>query len=156
MCIRDSGKTTTVYAIAQILARQARVDRGEVYFKGDNVLEMNRRELRKLREKGISIIFQDPIASLNPVFTVGNQMKEIISYSGIEGAKDKRIQTERTIAALKETQLPDPGRIMDSYPFQLSGGMRQRICIAMSLATPRDLVIADEPTTNLLSLIHIF
>ncbi len=76
-------------------------------------------------------------------------MKEIVSYSGIEGAKDKRVQTERTIAALRETQLPDPERIMDSYPFQLSGGMRQRICIAMSLATPRDLVIADEPTTNL-------
>ena len=143
------GKTTTVYTIAQILARQARVDQGEVYFQGENVLKMDKRELKKLREKGISIIFQDPIASLNPVFTVGNQMKEIVSYSGIEGAKDKRVQTERTIAALRETQLPDPERIMDSYPFQLSGGMRQRICIAMSLATPRDLVIADEPTTNL-------
>lgn len=143
------GKTTTVYTIAQILARQAKVDQGEVRFQGDDVLKMSKRELKKLREKGISIIFQDPIASLNPVFTVGNQMKEIVSYSGIEGAKDKKVQTEKTIAALKETQLPDPERIMDSYPFQLSGGMRQRICIAMSLATPRDLVIADEPTTNL-------
>ena len=81
------GKTTTVYTIAQILARQARVDQGEVYFQGENVLKMDKRELKKLREKGISIIFQDPIASLNPVFTVGNQMKEIVSYSGIEGAR---------------------------------------------------------------------
>lgn len=76
-------------------------------------------------------------------------MREVIRYSGIDGATDKNVQTERTIAALKETSMPDPERIMESYPFQLSGGMRQRICIAMSLSTPRDLVIADEPTTNL-------
>lgn len=143
------GKTTTVYTIAQILAKQAKIDQGEVYFKGDNVLQMSKRELKKLRGQGISIIFQDPIASLNPVFTIGNQMKEIIRYSGIEGAQDKNVQMEKAIAALKETRLPDPERIMNSYPFQLSGGMRQRVCIAMSLATPRDLVIADEPTTNL-------
>ena len=143
------GKTTTVNAIAQILARQARIDKGEIHFKGKDVLTMPQKELKRLRAENVSIIFQDPIASLNPVFTIGQQLKEVIRYSGIEGAGDKKVQEEKAIRALKETSLPDPERIMDSYPFQLSGGMRQRICIAMSLATPRDLVMADEPTTNL-------
>jgi len=143
------GKTTTVYAIAQILAKQARVDGGEIFFKGRDSLRMSEKELKQLRASGISVIFQDPIASLNPVFTIGDQMAEVIRYSGIEGARDPRVQRERTVAALRETSLPDPERLMENYPFQLSGGMRQRICIAMSLATPRDLVIADEPTTNL-------
>ena len=143
------GKTTTVNAIAQILAMQARIDKGEIYFKGKDVLTMPQKELKRLRAENVSIIFQDPIASLNPVFTIGQQLKEVIRYSGIEGAGDKKVQEEKAIRALKETSLPDPERIMDSYPFQLSGGMRQRICIAMSLATPRDLVMADEPTTNL-------
>ena len=143
------GKTTTVNAIAQILARQARIDKGEIYFKGKDVLTMPRKELKRLRAENVSIIFQDPIASLNPVFTIGQQLKKVIRYSGIEGAGDKKVQEEKAISALKETSLPDPERIMDSYPFQLSGGMRQRICMAMSLATPRDLVMADEPTTNL-------
>lgn len=143
------GKTTTVNSIAQILARQARVDKGEINFNGKNVFEMSSREIKDLRSQGISVIFQDPIASLNPVFTIGSQMKDVIYYSGIEGASNKKIQHEKVISALKETSLPDPERIMENYPFQLSGGMRQRICIAMSLATPRQLVIADEPTTNL-------
>jgi len=143
------GKTTTINSIAQILPRQARVDKGEIYFNGENVFKMSPRKIKDLRSKGISVIFQDPIASLNPVFNIGNQMKEVIYYSGIEGASSKKIQKESVIKALKETSLPDPERIMKSYPFQLSGGMRQRICIAMSLSTPRDLVIADEPTTNL-------
>lgn len=143
------GKTTTVNSIAQILAKQARIDGGEIYFNGIDALKMSQKDVKNLRARGVSVIFQDPIASLNPVFTIGTQMMEVIKYSGIEGANDKKVQAERTIAALKETALPDPERIMQNYPFQLSGGMRQRICIAMSLATPRDLVIADEPTTNL-------
>lgn len=143
------GKTTTVNSIAQILARQANVDKGEIYFNGKDVFGMSSKELKYLRGQGISVIFQDPIASLNPVFTVGAQMKDVIYYSGIEGASSKKVQYEKAINALKETSLPDPERIMENYPFQLSGGMRQRICIAMSLATPRQLVIADEPTTNL-------
>ena len=143
------GKTTTVNAIAHILAKQAKIDSGEIFFKGKDSLRMTEREVKSLRASGISVIFQDPIASLNPVFTIGQQMKEVIRYSGVEGAREERVQVERTINALKETSLPDPERIMANYPFQLSGGMRQRICIAMALATPRDLVIADEPTTNL-------
>lgn len=143
------GKTTTVNAIAHILARQARIDQGELFFQGEDTLKMTLKELKRLRASGISMIFQDPIASLNPVFTIGSQMQDVIRYSGIEGAKDPKVQKEKSIAALMETSLPDPERMMKNYPFQLSGGMRQRICIAMALATPRDLVIADEPTTNL-------
>ena len=116
------GKTTTVYSIAQILAKNARIDSGEIYFNGRNVLTMPDKEIKALRASGVSVIFQDPIASLNPVFTIGSQMKEVIRYSGVEGAGSKRVQEERTIAALKETHLPDPERIMNSYPFQLSGG----------------------------------
>lgn len=143
------GKTTTVNAIAQILPHQAKIVSGEICFNGKDECKMSRREIKTLRGNGISVIFQDPIASLNPVFTIGNQMKDVIRYSGIEGAKDNKVQTKKVISALKETSLPDPERIMNNYPFQLSGGMRQRICIAMALSTPRDLVIADEPTTNL-------
>ncbi len=97
------GKTTTVNAIAQILAKQARIDDGEIFFKGSNVLTMPQKELKRLRAENVSIIFQDPIASLNPVFTIGQQLKEVIRYSGVEGAQDKNVQQERAINALKET-----------------------------------------------------
>jgi len=143
------GKTTTVKSILRILVKQASIPKGEILFNGKNVLRMNNNELKKLRGSGVSMIFQDPTMSLNPVFTIGSQMYAVIRYSGLPGAEKKSVQQELAVKALKETSMPDPERILQSYPFQLSGGMRQRISIAMSLATPRDLVIADEPTTNL-------
>lgn len=143
------GKTTTVKSILRILARNSRVPKGEIFFKGENVLKMRPAQIKALRGSGISMIFQDPTMSLNPVFTIGEQMMEVIRNSGHPGADKKEMQQELAVRALKETSMPDPERILLSYPFQLSGGMRQRICIAMSLATPRDMVIADEPTTNL-------
>lgn len=143
------GKTTTVKSILRILVKQASIPKGEIFFNEKDVLRMNRTELNKLRGSGVSMIFQDPTMSLNPVFTIGSQMYAVIKYSGQPGAEKKEMQQELAVKALKETSMPDPERILDSYPFQLSGGMRQRISIAMSLATPRDLVIADEPTTNL-------
>lgn len=143
------GKTTTVKSLLRILPKTATVTGGEILFNGDNVLKMNASALKKLRSAGISMIFQDPTMSLNPVYTIGQQMYAVIKYSGQPNANKKEVQHELAVKALKETSMPDPERILQSYPFQLSGGMRQRISIAMSLATPRDLVIADEPTTNL-------
>jgi peptide/nickel transport system ATP-binding protein len=143
------GKTTAVKAILRILVRQARINGGEILFNGKDVLKMNKAELNLMRGSGISMIFQDPMLALNPVFTVGSQMSAVIRYSGEPGAEKKDVQRELAVRALRETSLPDPERILQSYPFQLSGGMRQRICIAMAMATPRKLVIADEPTTNL-------
>lgn len=143
------GKTTMVKSILNILARQARIKDGEIIFKGNDVLKMTKLEIQKMRGKGISMIFQDPTFALNPVFTIGQQLNAVIENSGIEGISDKEAKKNIAIRAIEETSLPDAERILSNYPFQLSGGMRQRVCIAMSLATPRDLVIADEPTTNL-------
>jgi len=143
------GKTTTVKAVLRILAKQAIIRQGEIMFKDRNVLKMDKRELQKLRGSGISMIFQDPTMSLNPVFTIGSQMMTAIRYSGQVGVDKAKNQEQHAITALKETSMADPERILHSYPFQLSGGMRQRVSIAMALATPRALVIADEPTTNL-------
>ncbi len=143
------GKTTTVRSILRILPRQARLKKGKVLFQGKDVHEMTPAALHVLRGKNASMIFQDPTAALNPVFTVGEQLKEVIRFSGdYETATDGEMR-EAAIKALVEVALPDPERILMNYPFQLSGGMRQRVCIAMALATQRDLIIADEPTTNL-------
>ena len=143
------GKTTTVKSVLNILARQAQVKKGEILYKGKDVIKMSKSEIRDMRGSGISMIFQDPMFALNPVFTIGEQMDAVIKNAGVKDIDKKNVRHELAIKAIMETSLPDPERILNSYPFQLSGGMRQRICIAMSLATPRDLVIADEPTTNL-------
>jgi len=143
------GKTTTVKAMLQILAKQAKIKKGEILFQGKDLLKMRKKELKEVRKHEISMIFQDPTAALNPVFTINQQLLEVIKYSGVKGSNRKEVQKKLAIKSLKETSLPDPERLLNNYPFQLSGGMRQRMCIAMSLATPRSLVIADEPTTNL-------
>lgn len=143
------GKTTTMKALLQILPRLAIIPKGEIYIRDKNVLEMNARELADLRGRGLSMIFQDPTSALNPVFTIGQQLEDVIRYSA--GSTGIQVKNRREVAlrALKEARLPDPERMLDSYPIQLSGGMRQRACIAFAIATARDLLIADEPTTNL-------
>jgi len=141
------GKTTTMKTINQILADNAVIKSGEVNFRGNDVLKMNKKDLVKLRRRYVSMIPQDPTASLNPLFKVKTQMKDILKYSREDG-EDLDFK-EETIKLFNSVALADPERVYDSYPFQLSGGMRQRVCIAMSLAAPKALLIADEPTTNL-------
>ena len=145
------GKTTTMRAILKILATNAVTEGGEIHFRRSDVLKMKKKELTEMRRKQINMIFQDPTAALNPVFKVGTQLADVIKYSGVYGSEKvtKEELNAKSLEVLKEVALPDPERVLDSYPFQLSGGMRQRICIAMSLATAKDLLIADEPTTNL-------
>ena len=145
-----SGKTTTAKTILRILPRTARIFGGEILFQNKDVLKMPRSELSVLRGQGISMIFQDPTASLNPVFTVGSIISDVIRYSRTLSSSNKSSQIKETaIDAFRLASLPDADRLLANYPFQLSGGMRQRVCIAMALATARDLLIADEPTTNL-------
>lgn len=144
------GKTTTAKSILRILPiPPAWIFKGEIFFKGKDILKMSPSEVRQVQARGISMIFQDPTAALNPVFTVGEQLMDAIKYSNLENTLPKKEIRRRAIQALRDVALPDPERLLESYPIQLSGGMRQRICIAMALATEADLLIADEPTTSL-------
>lgn len=144
------GKTTTVKSILGIVPEgQYVIPEGEILYKGKDVLKMSNRELGQVRSSEISMIYQEPSAALNPVFTIGQQMMEVVKNSAQGKGKKKAEQKEMVLAAIRDVFIPDPERIFDYYPVQLSGGMKQRICIAMAIMTQRDLMIADEPGTAL-------
>jgi len=144
------GKTTTVKSVLQIIPDdQYVIPGGEILFRGKDILKMNDKELNKVRSGEISMIYQEPANALNPVFTIGQQMMDVVKYSDQGKGKSKAAQKEMVLKAIRDVFIPDPERIFDYYPSQLSGGMKQRICIAMAIMTQRDLMIADEPGTAL-------
>jgi len=141
-----SGKSLTSLAILGLLPSGLEVESGSIYYKGENLLSLSPKEWEDIRGKEISIILQDPLTSLNPVLTIGEQIIEVLeAHLGM----DKRSAWKRAIELLSEVGIPEPELRMKSYSHQLSGGMRQRAMIAIALACDPTVLIADEPTTAL-------
>ena len=141
------GKSVTARAILRlVVSPPGRVRAGRIFFQGQDILTLSPKKMREIRGGRISMVFQEPMSSLNPVYTIGDQIMEAILLHQKTSRKTAR---EKAVSMLNKVGIPDAGLRMDYYPFQLSGGMRQRIMIAIALSCQPDLLIADEPTTAL-------
>lgn len=140
------GKSITALSVMKLIAAPGKIVGGSIKFKGEELTTATEARMREIRGNDIAMIFQDPMTSLNPVYTVGEQIAEALR---LHRKLDKKAAWQAAIEAMHEVAIPDPARRVNDYPHQLSGGMRQRVMIAMALACDPELLIADEPTTAL-------
>ncbi len=140
------GKSVTALSLMRLIPQPGRIISGEIFFDGHDLLKLGNEEIRKLRGNRMAMVFQDPMTSLNPVFTIGNQISEIFRVH--KGLKRSEAMNKAQFL-LQRVGIPDPSRRIKEYPHQLSGGMKQRVMIAMAISCEPSLIIADEPTTAL-------